>query len=594
MPMFDSFLAELLAASMLIFSCARIFFLKNAKIDSAVVVAPAAFIVSMLSFFVWGAELPIILLVLLSTLVLFTNLRALLRLASHLYIDHYSIVFTVFSIIELLLSCFMLILLFVFHPVNYSAKKLSVVRAREQLTGSAADGYEPSSSKENVNGIKKSFKKTGVLYSYTPAQKTETLEPILLFVPDTRATVLQYEPYLMLLAQRGYTVLAADLYDPDMKWFSSLNDNRLFRRTHAVLLSLNDAKKYLEFKKNTAAQVSKEYTALAQLAVERYGKNTKLFIIADGLDGGQIASIFRAYPKNVKGYYPLPLINEYKTSCYGFVEQTDLWLGHELGISRDSSLFIPRYAATKTIDVITGAAPAIPIPRRRRIVKKPAPQATDATAAEGTAITPDTAAPGTTADGAAAQSSSSAANGENGTPSEGSLSAAGEAQNADGTTDSGTAADSELYDDSTDSLSADDYEDITAPAAATDTATKSAATTATTTSAATTTQTTSATAKTPVTTTSAATSSGTTTTSSTVTTTATNAAASPTTTHTATTTSAAGASTATKTPATTTTSSASSSAAVPATTSTATPVVTTPAATATSTSSSSATTGTAQ
>src|SRR5574344_1786619 len=142
--MFDSFLAELLAASMLIFSCARIFFLKNAKIDSAAVVAPAAFIVCLLAFFVWGAELPIILVVVLSTLILFTNLRAMLRLAAHLYIEHYSIVFTVFTIIELLLSCFLLILLLVFHPVNYSAKKLSVVRTREQLTGSAANGYEPS------------------------------------------------------------------------------------------------------------------------------------------------------------------------------------------------------------------------------------------------------------------------------------------------------------------------------------------------------------------------------------------------------------------------------------------------------------------
>src|SRR5574344_2556455 len=34
---------------------------------------------------------------------------------------------------------------------------------------------------------------------------------------------------------------------------------------------------------------------------------------------------------------------------YGFIEQTDVWLGKALGVERDSSLFIPRSAANKTI-----------------------------------------------------------------------------------------------------------------------------------------------------------------------------------------------------------------------------------------------------
>jgi hypothetical protein len=346
--MFDSFIAELLVLTLLVISCARVFFIQNAKIDSATVIPAAAFLFSLCTFVVWGAEIPLVLCLALSLLVMLTNFRALHRFCSHLYVDHYSIVFSIFSILELVLSLILLVLVVLFRPVHYTAKKFNAVKTRTLLSGSFATGLEQT---------ERLFSKaSGILYTYAPASTVTTAEstersskPCIIFVPGKRANVIQYEPYFLFLAQKGYTVCAAEFYSSEMKWFSPAADTKFLRRAAGVLLSLRNQKDYDSFAKKTSDQTAQEYAALAKTVLGIKGTGTPLFVVTDGIDTATTVKIITAVRKNCTGYFPLARIHEYKTSGYGFVEQTDVWLGKALGVERDSSLFIPRYAANKTI-----------------------------------------------------------------------------------------------------------------------------------------------------------------------------------------------------------------------------------------------------
>jgi hypothetical protein len=348
MDMFDSFLAELLVLSLLVISCARVFFIQNAKIDSATVVPAAAFLFSLCTFVVWGAEIPLVLCLALSLLVMLTNCRALHRFCSHLYVDHYSIVFSIFSIVELVLSLILLVLVVLFRPVHYTTKKFNAVKTRTLLSGSLASGLEQT---------ERLFSKaSGILYTYAPAptvapaESTErSSKPCIIFVPGKRANVIQYEPYFLFLAQKGYTVCAAEFYSSEMKWFSPAADTKFLRRAAGVLLSLRNQKDYDSFAKKTSDQTAQEYAALAKTVLGIEGTGTPLFVVTDGIDTATTVKIITAVRKNCTGYFSLARIREYKTSGYGFVEQTDVWLGKALGVERDSSFFIPRYAANKTI-----------------------------------------------------------------------------------------------------------------------------------------------------------------------------------------------------------------------------------------------------
>ncbi|MBR6912271.1 MAG: hypothetical protein IKN34_00465, partial [Treponema sp.] len=74
--------------------------------------------------------------------------------------------------------------------------------------------------------------------------------------------------------------------------------------------------------------------------------------VTDGLDTDSIFSFSDKFADNVAGVFLLESVEEYKTSRFGFPEQTDVFLADSLGLKRDSEFFIPRYLAFKTVQKI--------------------------------------------------------------------------------------------------------------------------------------------------------------------------------------------------------------------------------------------------
>lgn len=362
--MFDSFLAQMLVLVLIFFCSARIFFLKDERIDSFAVFAPAALIISVLSFVCFDFSVPGVTVFSLALLVFFTNFRSLLRLSAGLLVDHYGVVFVIFSVIEILLALALGTLLVVLRPVKYSAEDFGITCTQKTLTGTS----------QNLR-IRESFftgeRFSGKLYVYEPVIKDEINaeiykgNPVLIFSPGIRATVQNYEPYLMILAQKGFKVLAADFYTKDLYLLSKdlesetskfLVESRFLRRFVTLYEDRLNPKKIEALATAEKPIATKKYSALTKLALEIFGDDTKCFYLVDGIDFDSICAVideFNTEPySNATGFFSMNRVEEYKTSGYGFIEQTDVPLAKIKGIERENKFFIPRYVANKTVEAI--------------------------------------------------------------------------------------------------------------------------------------------------------------------------------------------------------------------------------------------------
>ena len=363
--MFDSFLAQILALALIFFCSARVFFLKHSRIDCFAVFAPCSLLVSLFSFFCFGFSILNLAVFLLSILVFLTNFRAILRLNAQLIIDGYSIVFIVFSILCMILAVGLGVLIFLLRPVKYTAKDFSIKKTEYALTGNS----------KNLK-IRESFfsgeRFSGNFFIYEPIAHDEinaeiySENPILLFAGSVCGEIQNYEPYFMILAQKGYKILAADFFMNDFRILSDFTENSLikelyeshfFRRFAATQLFEN-------FRKNQFEQIiekekslaNPKYSALTHLALEFLGDDAKFFYIVDNVDFDSIYSVideFNTEPySNAVGFFSMNRVDEYKTNGYGFIEQTDILLARQKGFERENKFFIARYVANKTIKAI--------------------------------------------------------------------------------------------------------------------------------------------------------------------------------------------------------------------------------------------------
>ena len=412
--MYDSFLATLLSLALICITCLRLFFTKKAHIDPISLLAPTAFFASLCTIALWGAEPLFLLVAALSLLVFLTNVRALFRLSAQLYVDHYSILFVSFSLFELVAALALGVCTVLFRPVQYRPSDFGVTKQTQYLTGTLATGYAVRHQLFEPTRI------TGRLYTYALApadavadavakdagtqrqaaattaqegatapadaaahheaqpdeqeradeqEKTGDHKPIVLLVPKTTASAIHYEPYCLMLAQKGYTVLTADFYANtprlyDERMFFSL-DSRLFRRAHSVSLALAARKAQKthtpqdaasdELEKNDAAVTAACYGALTRLALSQFGADAQLFYAVDMLSMEKLNPLVSRYEQNVLGFFALNRVTEYTTAGFGFVEQTDAYTAWRLGTWRDKTFFIPRYVAGKTDEIIQDA-----------------------------------------------------------------------------------------------------------------------------------------------------------------------------------------------------------------------------------------------
>ncbi|WP_407426664.1 hypothetical protein [Treponema sp.] len=363
--LFDNFLAQILVVLMLFFCSIRIFFIKHSRIDCFVAFSPMALVVSILNLVCFEFTTLNFAVFALSLMVFFTNFRAILRLSAKLIVDTYNALFIVFTIVGLILTVILTVIIIIFRPVKYSEHDFNIIRKEFALAGNTSNLH----IKENVFTGEAG---SGNLFLYEPVVIDEIVaelyqdNPVLIFAGSARGNVLNYEPYFMLLAQKGYKVIAADLFTKDLKLFSDFTENKAvknlldskkFRRFAATqIFERYYTTKIEEILKNEQALASKKYSALTKLTLELLGDDTKLFYIVDGVDFDSIYSVideFNTEPySNAKGFFSMNRVDEYKTSGYGFIEQTDIFLAHQKGIERENKFFIARYVANKTIKAI--------------------------------------------------------------------------------------------------------------------------------------------------------------------------------------------------------------------------------------------------
>ena len=362
--MFDCFLSQCLVLLLVFFCSARFFFLKISRVDSFAVFSPLALIISLLIFYCFGFSVINLAVFFLALITFFTNFRAVLRVYSSLIVDSYSGVFIIFSVLILILTLLLGALIVFTRPVKYSEKDFNVTKKTLTLTGSTTD----LRIREN---ILQGQIPSGRLYVYEPVVNDEITEeiyssnPVLIFSPGIRAEVLNYEPYLELLAQKGYKVIAADFYTKDLYLISDFTENpfikallesRFLRRFAALKLEEYKKDWYSQIADKEKAQAIKKYSALSKLALELYGDQSQLFYIVDGIDFDSIYSVvekFKTEPyDNALGFFSLNRVDEYRTSGYGFIEQTDVFTAWRMGLERENKFFIPRYVAGKTIKSI--------------------------------------------------------------------------------------------------------------------------------------------------------------------------------------------------------------------------------------------------
>ena len=308
-------------------------------------------IFSLLIFYIWGIDPVILLLCILSLFTFLINARSLARLSARLVVDYYNIRFVIPSILIALISLGILVILIIFHPVRYLPQDFGVKRSKTLLTGNLTSGYQVRKTLFEKSKI------TGTLYEYAQETEDDTTmqsEPksVILFVPKCTANVTNYEPYFLLLAQKGYRIITADFYASQPARYGNVLDTRFFRRSCSMFLSLFRKDDFAAINDADVKIAMMGYNALSRLALAQYGSETKLFFIVDGISIDLLNELTAQFPENAMGFFAINRVAEYQTSGYGFLEQTDPLAAYFFNLKRDSSFFIPRYVAGKTTESI--------------------------------------------------------------------------------------------------------------------------------------------------------------------------------------------------------------------------------------------------
>ena len=355
--MFDVFLAEMLILLLVLITTLRIFFTKKARIDSPAVLAPVAFVLSALLFFMWGADIITLPLCALAFVTFFINIRSLLRLSARLYTDHYNLRFIIPALLIAVAAACMAVVIVIFHPVRILPSDFGATRTRTLLTGDGADGYRPWNMLADRPDI------TGVLYEYAPADMPDEAapadaepNPVILFVPKCTASVVHYEPYFLLLAQKGFRVVSADFNGAERRVFDNpVLNSRFFRRLYSLYLRAFDEAALQAALTADTTNALQGYATLARLVVKTYGADTRIFFALENISTDDAQALTDQFGENALGTFWLNRIAEYKTPNFGFIEQTDPLTAYFFGIERDPSFFIPRYVAGKTITAVAQA-----------------------------------------------------------------------------------------------------------------------------------------------------------------------------------------------------------------------------------------------
>lgn len=344
MEILTPWVGEILVLGMLFVLNARVFWTRRTRIDALSILGVFSVLTSILAGLAWGIRFANLGIMILSLVCALVNYRSVVRFSQKLFVDSYSAKFFVASILLLAATIFLLIIEINGRPVRLQTRRYNVDVEREFFAAPLSTENFPLKKAEEVYD-----KRNLTLYTFFNKDKKTENDAVIVFVPDVMAESLSYEPYFILLARRGWTVLAADFYK------AQFDNSKFFRRFsllwEAFALGGSDG-----IKKQMAGQsrarrfheiYESSYRALAKVAEERYpGK--KVFVVSDASAFLPEAKLETIFPDS--RFMNLQSIPEYTTPGYGFVAQTNpifSWLF--LGKKRDKTCFEPSWCATQTI-----------------------------------------------------------------------------------------------------------------------------------------------------------------------------------------------------------------------------------------------------
>ena len=204
---------------MLIVLNARVFWTRRTRIDALSLLGPFSVLTIILSAFAWGLRSANIAIMALSIVCAVINYRSLVRFSQQLFVDSYSLKFFITSVILLIATIFLLFVEISGRPVRLQTRRYNVDVQREFFSAPIGDEFLELKKSERVQD-----KRNLTLYTFYNSNPSVQQDAVLVFVPDVLAEALSYEPYFILLARRGWTVLAADTYKSEMA------NSKFFRR----------------------------------------------------------------------------------------------------------------------------------------------------------------------------------------------------------------------------------------------------------------------------------------------------------------------------------------------------------------------------
>ena len=340
---------EFLIFLLLLITNGRVFFVEQRK-DSIVLLSPVAFVLSIFQILSWGFDIFTGLGFLLALLVLLSNFHALYRYFERLYVDHYTVRMYIWAISTSLISALSLIFLIYFAPstpltnrhVNTSAPNIKI--STERYTGDFRSGFNEATPLQKTNLALHTFIKEEKTPSapgdYAVINSQNLLQtPVFVFFPDKRAETYHYIPYLLQLAELGYTVISSDINTKDSLWLHNFFDKKSFRRFGMIVASLHDKFYFDSQAEFYTYNYSLECEAVLKLVKEKFPAETKYILASDFMANTAIQDYQKTHPQEIAGLFYMNELDSsvYKTAGYGFVDYTDPLLAAVFEIDRDKS-----------------------------------------------------------------------------------------------------------------------------------------------------------------------------------------------------------------------------------------------------------------
>ena len=361
------FLSDLFLLVLLGLACARIFFIQIAHQDPLSVLPIIAFLLSILNLLAFGLSVFRILIFILALVVTLWNSNALSRFNHKLVVDHYGFLFSLSSIIHLILIIVLAVFVILLHPAKIDTKKYGVTITSEVYAGSTESGFSDYTSP--------SQKRSLFIKKYTSKDKTANPFPesrTIIFVPGELSAVDFYEPFFVKLARDGYTVYAADFFADDTKWFSNIFDFKPFRRFVMLFCKEKNQGAYNRAINQKDENFVKEVLALIKQVSP--SKSDKVFVVGDGQNQTVYATIRQAEKNRVRATFDLSSIQSYSTPGYGPIESTDPFLAKYLGFKRDGSFYMSSHIAgilEKSINDVMAPAVKAAVSPKEDIAENP-------------------------------------------------------------------------------------------------------------------------------------------------------------------------------------------------------------------------------